>query len=198
MTDKEYITGIINKDENTFRNFVHTFQKKVIHTCYSFVHNMQDAEDIAQEVFIEIYKSIKKFKSNSTLSTWLYRISVNKSLNYIRDNKKIRNNTFSYDNLGFNQRTITGYSVNSASDYFESEENKILKNIVFSVVDKLPENQKTAFLLNKYEELSYKDIAEIMELSNSSVESLIFRAKQNLKKELFHFQNKYNKTQEIT
>ena len=88
MEDSFLLEQIRLNNHKAFQEMVVKHQKLVINTCYGFVHNLNDAQDIAQEVFIEVYKSIGKFRQESKLSTWLYRISVNKSLNFIRDNKK--------------------------------------------------------------------------------------------------------------
>ena len=88
MTDKELIKAIKKNDQQAFKQLVEKNQQLVVNICTGFLHNIADAEDIAQDVFIEVYLSVHKFREDAKISTWLYRIAVNKSLNHIRDNKK--------------------------------------------------------------------------------------------------------------
>ena len=193
MTEQELIDGLINQNKEAIQYLVHNYQKNVIKTAYYFVANMEDAEDLSQEVFLEILNSLGRYKQNSSLYTWIYRITVNKSLDHLRRQKR-RNvihqiGTFirvSHD--GTNRNDTEPAVIDTRND--DKEKRKILDNAVNS----LPENQKIAFILNKYDELSYKEIAEIMNLSHSSVESLIHRAKMNLQKKLVnHFSEYANK-----
>jgi RNA polymerase sigma-70 factor (ECF subfamily) len=191
MDDKKLIDLIEKNKISGFKKLVDKYQRLVVNTCYGFVHNRQDAEDIAQDVFIEVYRSIERFRKQSKLSTWLYRIAVNKSLNYIRDNKK--NTWFQSLDILFNDNTNTKVlepedSKNNMPD--KITENKETGSYIFEAINALPENQQIAFTLSKYEDLSYKEIADVMKLSLSSVESLIFRAKKNLQKKLIeHYKN---------
>ncbi len=186
MNDIQIIENIINDLAIGFKTLVDKYQLLVVNTCYGFVHNREDAEDIAQEVFIEVYKSIHKFRKKSKISTWLYRISVNKSLNFIRDNKK--NTWFQSLDILFSAEKKSA-KVIELSDPKSNIPDRIIENketakVINNAIDLLPKNQKIAFTLSKYEDLSYKEIADIMELSLSSVESLLFRAKKNLQGKL--------------
>ena len=186
MTETEIIQKLQQGNEQAFKLLVENYQKQVVNTCFGMVHNTEDAEDIAQEVFIEVFRSIQNFRADAKLSTWLYRIAVNRSLNFIRDNK--RKKWFqSFDDItgGKNshlQRDISGHNETPVTEM----ENTQRTNILHETISSLPENQKTAFILNKYEDLSYKEISEVMEMSVSSVESLIHRAKLNLQKKLYN------------
>ncbi len=88
MSEIEIIQKLQQGNEQAFREMVENYQKMVVNTCFGMVHNTEDAEDIAQEVFIEVFRSIQNFRADAKFSTWLYRIAVNRSLNFIRDNKK--------------------------------------------------------------------------------------------------------------
>jgi len=146
------------------------------------VQNTEDAEDIAQDVFVEVFRSIHSFRADAKISTWLYRIAVNRSLNHIRDNKK-RKWFQSFDDV---VKEKNAQLQHQASENPGTElENLQRANILHEAIGTLPENQKTAFTLNKYEDLSYKEIAEIMDTSVASVESLIHRAKTGLQKKLY-------------
>jgi RNA polymerase sigma-70 factor, ECF subfamily len=182
-------TEIINKlrlgDEKAFKQIVESYQKLVVNTCFGLVHNLEDAEDIAQDVFIEVFRSVEKFRADSKLSTWLYRIAVNRSLNFIRDNKR-RKWFRSFEDAAENKNTPWEKITNDSLENPEYEfENNQRAQVLHQTVDALPKNQRIAFTLNKYEDLSYKEISEIMNLSMSSVESLIHRAKKNLQKKLY-------------
>lgn len=182
MDEKKLIRKIINKDQKAFKLFVDKYQVMVINICMGFLHNRDEAKDLAQEVFIQAYLSIDKFREDASLSTWLYRITSNKALNHLRSNEKRKNdrsiNSLQTDNTYFD--VIAGPETNS--DYLMIEAER--KRNLHMAIDALPENQKTAFVLSKYEDLSYKEIADVMELSVSSVESLLFRARKGLQKSL--------------
>jgi RNA polymerase sigma-70 factor (ECF subfamily) len=187
MTDAELIQRVIDHDENAFRLLVDKYQSLVYNACYHITRQVDDAEDIAQEVFIEVFESAVRFRHESKLSTWLYRIAINKSLNYIRKNK-----------WGKLFRTVEHYlsgEINvkfdiedpSANDNPENIETKERRNVLQKAIDSLSTNQRIAFTMHKIDELSYQEIADIMELSLSSVESLIHRAKLNLQNKLLNY-----------
>ena len=88
MTDQELIEGILRRDRNAFQHLVNNYQKQVIKTACYFVGNMEDAEDLSQEIFLDIIYSIGSFKKSSSLSTWIYRITVNKSINLVKKRKR--------------------------------------------------------------------------------------------------------------
>lgn len=186
MDEKQLIQNIIAGNENAFRTLVEKYQSLVVGTCLGLVHNLPDAEDIAQEVFIEVFRSIGNFRADSKISTWLYRIAVNRSLNFLRDNKK--NLWFqSFDEVVKAKNTGLAKMAATKSDEpgFDLE-NRQRATVLHEAIDTLPKNQKVAFTLSKYEELSYQEIAEVMDVSISSVESLLHRAKKNLQKKLYN------------
>lgn len=183
MTETEIIQKLQQGNEQAFKQLVGNYQKLVVNSCFAMVHNTEDAEDIAQEVFIEVFRSIQNFRADAKLSTWLYRIAVNRSLNFIRDNKR-RKWFQSFEDIVMarnSQLSSDGHHETPAAEL----ENMQRANIIHEAIDSLPVNQKTAFTLNKYEDLSYKEISEVMDLSVSSVESLIHRAKIGLQKKLY-------------
>ncbi len=147
------------------------------------MQNKEDAEDLTQEVFIEVFHSLEKFKQESSLSTWIYRITVNKSLDFLR--KKNRKKRFGFMTSLFHKETS---EVNFDKGHFDHPgillEKKENARILFEAIDLLSENQKTAFILFHVEELSQKEIAAIMNLSPKAIESLIQRAKTTLREKL--------------
>jgi len=184
-SDQMLIRELKDGEEEAFKELVEKYQDKVYNTCLGFVKNTEDADDLSQEVFIEIYRSINKFREESSLSTWIYRITVNKSLELLRRMKRKKR-------FGF----LTGSGEESVKretrdlDFNHPgvlAENREKAEILFKAIDKLPEKQRIAFTLNKLEDLNYEQIAEVMGKSISSVESLLHRARTNLKKMLYNY-----------
>ncbi len=186
MKDKELINELKNGNANAFKVLVEEYQNKVINLCFGFVHNREDAEDITQEVFIEVYNSVIHFRGEAKISTWLYRISVNKSLDFIR--RKNRKKRFAkFQNiLGF-ERTIEKVQESELTNPHTILENKERIQILTETIETLPQNQKIAFILSKFEGFKNNEIAEIMKTSLSAVESLMHRAKKNLKVKLYDY-----------
>ena len=187
INQEELIKNLRSGNQAAFSLLIDDYQQKVFHTCISFVPNKEDAEDIAQEVFLEVYKSIGKFKGNSKLSTWIYKICTNKCLEFIRKkNAKKR--------LVFMQR-ILGTEIPLDKTNFFTEfnhpgillEHKEQSETIYLAINTLPESQKTVFTLAKLDGKTYQEIAEITGKSMSSVESIMFRAKKNLQKKLANF-----------
>ena len=191
MTDQnEFIKRLRKGNESAFSELIDEFQQKVFHTCLSFVPNKEDAEDIAQEVFLEVYRSVHKFKGNSKLSTWIYKICTNKCLEFIR--KKSAKKRFAF------VQSITGNEIPIDKTNFFTEfnhpgillENKERTETIYLAINSLPESQRVVFTLAKLDGKSYQEIVEITGKSLSSVESIMFRAKKNLQKKLENFYKK--------
>lgn len=182
MNERELVTLLKQKDREAFKTMVDTWQDMVYNTALGVLQNAEDAEDTAQEVFMQVFDSIATFKEESKFSTWLYRITVSKSLDLIRRKKRKKRFAFVQSLYGKNDELI-----NDPPDFFHpgvKMENKENAAVLFKAVDKLPANQKTAFILNKTEGLSYGEIGEIMKLSSSAVDALLQRAKKNLQIDL--------------
>ena len=183
--DSELITKLKEGNEEAFRQLVAEYQDKVFNTCLSFVKNAEDADDLTQEVFIEIYRSIHRFREDSRLSTWIYRISVNKFLEYLRRTKrKKRTGILTWFNRDIKQANQEPADFNHPGVLAENREQS---RILFIAIEKLPESQKIAYTLHKLEGLSYDQIADVMQKTLSSIESLMHRAKTNLKKDLYDY-----------
>ena len=188
MTDQEFLQGIIRRDEAVFRALADRYQQHVIRTCYALVRDEQDARDLAQEVFIEVLESARWFRKEAQLSTWIYRIAVNKSLNHLKQQKRRQILT----RLGFrsdDEKRIEDPHPRIPSDNRADSnlQEKETKQALHTAIGKLPVNQQIAFSMHTYEELPYKEIAAVMQVSLASVESLIHRARQNLRKSLTDF-----------
>ena len=176
-----------------FKSIVETHQEKVRNTCFRFAKNPEDADDLAQEVFIQVYESLSHFRVEAELSTWIYRIAVNKSLDFIRRKKRKKRFGQLTSLFGFNEEKgeiVIPANGNPQQDMEEKERKQVLD----SALAKLPDNQKTVIMLSKYEEFRNKEIAEIMELSLSAVEALMHRAKKNLHKLLYDYYEKHGLT----
>lgn len=178
MNEIEIIARLKSGDENAFREFVGEYQHRILNGAFKFVRNTEAAEDITQEVFMETFESIRSFRGDSKLSTWLYRIMVAKSLNWIRNTRrKKRFGLF----LLYNEEGVEQPMFSSTKNLPEEEiVRQEMAEVLTKALDRIPESQRTAFTLHKIEEFSYEEIAGIMDVSHSAVESLLHRAKHNL------------------
>ncbi len=175
MTDDELIRSILDGNQRNFRLIVEKYSPRVFRTVLGFVHQREEAEEITQDCFLKAYNSLPGFSGKSAFSTWLYRITVNTALNVVR---KKRREQLMGDLSAFFQ--FSSAEKNAGQKLEEAEED----GIVEQALDKLPEKQRVAFILSKFEGFSQKEIAEIMSTSEGAVEQLILRAKAHLKKEL--------------
>ncbi len=185
MSGSKLLDRLQAGDPGAFRELVDNHKAYVLNTCYRFVNNQEDAEDISQEVFVEVYNSISGFRADAKLSTWLYRIAVNKSLDYIRRKKRKKRFAKIIPLYGYEDDEEIGIPAdNNPVLEFEDQERRKLLN---EAVGKLPENQQVVINLSKYQRLSNKEIAAVMNISLSAVESLNHRAKINLRRYLHHY-----------
>jgi RNA polymerase sigma-70 factor, ECF subfamily len=172
-------------DPLALRQMIEQYQPMVLRTAKGFVKNTEDARDVTQEVFIDIITHINKFSGKSSLSTWIYRITVNRSLNFLRNNKKRKNHTSGerQDENGTDPvMQLTDPTQKSPQELLEQQDRA---RSLHKALNSLPEKQQIAFTLAEYDDLSYKEIAEVMQTSVSSVESLIFRARRKLQEKLW-------------
>lgn len=159
------------------------YGQMIFSVALRMLQNRQDAEDVTQDVFFEAYKSLKHFRAESKFSTWLYRIAVNRSLNHQRKRKLER--LLSLDFGGTEDDTESEGFPDRAEETPDAViEKKETGQIVQEAINSLPNQQRIALLLHRYEELSYEEIAEIMGVTVASVESRLHRAKQTLAKKL--------------
>ncbi|MFI0428079.1 RNA polymerase sigma factor [Mariniflexile sp. HMF6888] len=187
MTESEFIKALKDHSEKAYGQLIDDFQQKVFSTCISFVPNKEDAEDIAQEVFVEVFNSIEKFKGHSKLSTWIYRITTNKCLEFIR--KKNTKKRFAFLQSLFRSeipldKTMYFTDMDHPGILLENQERS---DTLFRAINKLPDAQRVVFTLSKIDGKSYQEISEIIDKSIPSVESLMFRAKKKLQELLGNF-----------
>ncbi|MFK7757372.1 MAG: RNA polymerase sigma factor [Flavobacteriales bacterium] len=150
----------------------------VFNLALQYVQNTQDAEEITQDVFISVHRNLSQFKGESTAKTWIYRITINKSLDFIKAKK--RNKRWAF----LTAKSVDDHSnevANFSHPGVELEHKEELASL-FKSINQLPARQKTALILLKIEDRSQAVVAEIMELTPKAVESLFQRAKKNLEK----------------
>lgn len=176
--------------QSFFEKLYHENKTLVFNLALNYTQNTEDAEEITQDVFVKVYNSLENFNQKSSYKTWIYRITINRCLDFIQQ-KNSQKRYFMYGKKNLNKKEY----LNSST--FEHPgimlEKKEDAKILFEVINTLNDNQKTAFLLAKLDGISNPEIAEIMQLSISSVESLIFRAKASLKEKLAEKFHHYRK-----
>ncbi|MGB3152996.1 MAG: RNA polymerase sigma factor [Chitinophagaceae bacterium] len=188
LNEQELIQELRQGNEPAFRWLVDNYRNRVFHTVLNILQDNSEAEDAAQETFIQVFESVGKFKEESSLSTWIYRIAVRKALDKIR-RRKTRQKL----------HTILPWWMpeekKSSEESFQHPgvvaENKEKAAVLFKAIESLPEKQKLAFTLIKVQGMKYEEACEIMQQNSKAVESLITRAKVNLQKQL----EAYYKTQ---
>lgn len=181
MTDAELSEKLKAGDRTAFNELVQQHRSRVINTCYRFLLDRQDAEDISQDVFIEVFQSIRSFRGTSKLSTWIYRIAVTKSLDELK--KRKRKKRLSSIGKVLHLDEVAGWiSGGSMPDKRIREYEKMRE--VEHALNTLPENQRVAFTLSKIEGYTNAEIAEIMNTTKIAVESLVSRAKTKVSKDL--------------
>ena len=183
MIDDRFIDELKAGSSQAFKQLVEDHKHKVINICYRFVNNREEAEDLAQETFITVFRFISKFRGDSSVSTWIHRIAVSKSLDHCRKrNRQKRKGLFGKTIRLDGSLVDIPASSSSKPDVITevSERRQVLQSALASI----PRNQRTAFVLSKYDGLSYEEIASTMKTSASAVTSLIHRAKKNLQKRL--------------
>jgi len=179
MNDSKKISRVPASDTNDFRKIFDQYQHLVYNICYRMTGNREDAEDATQDVFLKIHRSINRFRGDAKLSSWIYRIAVNTCLN--RERRKKLASWVSLDFIIQEESESQPLSEETPDRQLENSENE---RIVQKAFQSLPARQKTALVLHRYENLSYEDIAGVMEISLSAVESLLHRAKENLSQKL--------------
>ena len=177
--EKIDIESFLQGDYKSFEIVVNLFKDRVVNICYSYTNNYHDAEDVAQEVFVELYRSLHKFKNQSTLSIWIYRIASNKAIDFIRSKKRQKRGS---GQIGYLEDQkyydwIVGDNKSADDELIQQQR----KSLLYDALNKLPSRQKEAYVLTQIEGFDQSTVAEIMETSVKSVESLVVRSKKKLK-----------------
>jgi len=181
IPDRLLIDAFLKGDMQAFKGLVDRYKLQLVNICYGFGLSLQDAEDISQDVFVEVFQSLKNFRHEAKFSTWLYRVTVNKTLNHRRKTKRqqLEDTVESLDG----NHSQPNSSDNADTHLVENEK----KMLIRKAIDSLPEAQRIAFVLHKQDELSYREISETMGVSVPAIESLMHRAKMNLQKKLVKY-----------
>jgi RNA polymerase sigma factor (sigma-70 family) len=185
QNEEELIKNLQQGVQEAFKRVVELYQDMVYNTVISIVQNEEDAEDMTQEVFVQVYQSVNSFKGESKFSTWLYRISISKALDH--EKRKKRKKRFAFIQRLFGENGEEKHHPVEFNHPGVILDNKEKAAELFRALKKIPDNQRIAFMLNKIEGLSNNEIAEIMNTSFYAVESLLARAKTNLKRELKNY-----------
>ncbi len=192
MDDKLLIKGIIRNHDPSFRALIEKYKRLIFGSAYRIVRNTSDAEDICQEVFLEVFKSIHKLRNEDDLSGWLFKIAKNKSISLLRKRNPAKAYTAEDIHCSITQNKINKIypEEDTPAMLMENDEARL---VMFQAIDCLPDKQKRVLLMHKFEDYSQKEICEALNLSQASVESLIYRAKSNLRKSLYsYFKNQLN------
>ncbi len=180
MNQPELVAQLQQGDESAFRKLVDEWQDMVYNTAVGIVQNPEDADDITQEVFVQVFQSIRSFKGDAKFSTWLYRITLSKALDH--EKKKNRKKRFAFVQSLFGSKEEEQHHPVEFDHPGVLMEKKERAAALFKALKQLAHNQRIAFTLHKLEGQSYQEIAEIMNTTLFAVESLMGRAKTNLKK----------------
>lgn len=188
MQEQDLIKSLKEGNEEAFKELVESFKDRIYNTSLGFVQNEEDAEEITQDVFIKVFENIGGFRADARLGTWLYRIAVTESLEFLRKKKRKKRS-------GVLQSFFSKKEDEWQQPHFDhpgiAAENKEMAAVLFKAIRQLPEQQQTAFLLQKTENLSQAEIADVMKTSIGAVESLLQRAKTNLRKLLEDYYQKH-------
>lgn len=176
MNDTEVITDILNGNTDRYREIVNEYQQIVADLTYKLCGNKLDIDEVVQQVFVELYTSLSRFQFKSKLSTFIYRITVNVVSKMLYKSSRIVRPSEDAPEIVSSDRNVEQEAIH----------NEQLAELR-AAIGRLKVEQRTALVLYTYEDFSYQDIADVMQVSLSKVESLIFRAKKNLEKMLKYF-----------
>jgi RNA polymerase sigma-70 factor, ECF subfamily len=171
-------------DEAAFTYLIQKYRRPLVGFMYRLCHNPATAEELAQEVFLRVYRSRSTYEPSAKFSTWLYRIATNLAVNHARDTRHERpENTVRLDEPDHE----TGTTPDLADDSLSAEEQLLKRERLAAIrakVNALPERQRLAVMMHKYQQMDYRQIAAVMKLSESATKSLLFRAYETLREQL--------------
>ncbi|HZR57397.1 MAG TPA: sigma-70 family RNA polymerase sigma factor [Terriglobales bacterium] len=187
VTDADIMLRVKAGDDSAFEYLVQKYRRQMVSFMYRMSHNSAVAEDLAQEVFLRVYRSRANYEASAKFTTWLYRIATNLAVNHARDTRHERpENTVNLDQPD----SETGQTPDVPDSSMTVEEAILRRERLAAIrqkVQALPERQKTAVLMHKYQQMDYKQIAEVLKLSESATKSLLFRAYETLRVQLKEF-----------
>lgn len=187
VSDVDAMLRVKTGDESAFAYLVQKYRGPMVGFMYRLCHNPSTAEELAQEVFLRVYRSRTSYEPSAKFTTWLYRIATNLAVNHARDTRHERpENTLRLDEPD----QETGNTPDLADDSLSAEE-QILKRerlaAIRSKVNALPERQRVAVIMHKYQQMDYRQIASVLKLSESATKSLLYRAYETLREQLKEF-----------
>ncbi|HEX3940607.1 MAG TPA: RNA polymerase sigma factor [Acidobacteriaceae bacterium] len=187
LTDAEIMLRVREGEDAGFGILIEKYRRPIVHFMFRMVHNQAIAEELAQEVFLRVYRSRQTYRAEARFSTWLYRIATNLGVNHARDTKHER----MAQNVYLDQPDPETGTTPDVADGTLTVEQEMLKQERFKAIREhvlsLPERQRTAVLMHKYQGMDYKQIGEVLRLSESATKSLLFRAYQELRQKLKDF-----------
>ena len=187
LNDAEVMLELRSGNMAAFDVLLQKYRKPIVHFMFRMVHNQAVAEELAQEVFLRVYRSRETYRAEARFSTWLYRIATNLGVNHARDTRHERSASTVY----LDETDAETGTTPDVADSTPSAEANLLRrermNAIRQHVMSLPERQQTAVLMHKYEGMDYKQIGEVLKLSESATKSLLFRAYQTLREKLKDF-----------
>lgn len=166
-------------EEAAFRELVETWKDMVYNTVLGIIQHEADAEDVTQEVFVQVYQSIGTFRGDAKLSTWLYRIAVTKALDHVKKKSRKKRWGLISSLFGDRQEELALPDFHHPGVLLDNKERAA---ILFKALEQLPDRQKAVFVLHKLEGLPAKEIGEVMNMSEATIEGLMYRARNNLRK----------------
>ena len=186
-SDVQLMLDVKAGDEQSFALLLQRYRSPLVNFLYRMVRNREQAEDLAQEVFIRVYRARADYVPSAKFTTWLFRIATNLALNSLRDTRHQRmelslDAPVTADAEDGDERTLDVADKHPDIEQHLVEE--VRKSMIKHAIDKLPEKQRAAVLLHKYQELDYGEIAKILSCSESALKSLLFRAYETLRVEL--------------
>jgi RNA polymerase sigma-70 factor (ECF subfamily) len=184
VTDAEVMLRVKTGDQSAFDYLVQKYRRPMVSFMYRMARNASAAEDLAQEVFLRVYRSRESYEASAKFTTWLYRIATNLAVNHARDTRHERPEvTVSLDEPDEDTGTtleLPDGSLNAEQIIMRRERMLAIR----SKVEALPEQQKLAVIMHKYQQMDYKQIAEVLKKSESATKSLLFRAYETLREQL--------------
>ena len=184
VNDDDFLKRLSKGDNLAFKKLFEDYKEKVLQICFRFILNQEDAEEVMQDVFLEVHRSVSSFRGESSFSTWLFRIATTKSLDEIKRQNRKKRIQLIKKSLGLDSLFNTASENPTPDTLIETKENI---RMIKKALDSLPEQQRIAITLSKIEGASNSMVAEIMGITTVAADSLIYRAKKNIAK---YFDNK--------
>ena len=186
-SDAEVMLRVKAGDQPAFNYLVQKYRRPLVGFMYRMARNAAVAEDLAQEVFLRVYRSRESYEASAKFTTWLYRIATNLAVNHARDTRHERPEVMvSLDEPD----EATGMTLDLADGEMTAEQAMVRRERLTAIrrkIEALPERQRLAVVMHKYQQLDYRQIAEVLELSESATKSLLFRAYETLREQLREF-----------